>query len=153
MEYQSVNTPAYSPPPIASNPLRLAELRLAPTFAHIVAFSITYELVAALCSRTFTGALFLLCPSFVMVAAFGDAELFLVDAVEACTGTLLRSAVRLLLWATKLSVKISVLLTANLVARLVTEAMHQMNVTHAIVFVLYILLLGYGAGRASGAIT
>lgn len=133
-----------------SNPLLVAEVRLAPTFAHIVAFSITYELVSAMCATSFTGALFLLGPAFVLVAVFGEAESILSGAI--CTGPLVHTVLYALVWLLKLAVQVSMLITANLVARLVTDAIHKMPPVYAAAFVSYILVLGYIAGRASGAI-
>lgn len=151
MDYSESVPPGYSQITAASNPLVVAELRLAPTFAHIVAFSITYELVAVLCSSSFVGALFLLGPSFASVAVFAETERVLGKIGD--IGDIANTTVNLLLWGSKLTGKVSVLLTANLVARLVTTALHQMEPVYAVTWILYLLALGYSGGRVSGVIT
>lgn len=150
MDYSVDAPPGYSKVTTTSNPLLMAELRLAPTFAHIVAFSITYELVAVLCGTSFVGALFLLGPSFTAVAVFAETERVLGNVAD--IGDIANTCVHLLLWASRLTGKVSVLLTANLVARLVTTALHQMEPEYAVMFILYLLALGYSGGRASGVI-
>lgn len=134
----------------STNPLRVAELRLAPTFAHIVAFSITYELVAVICNTSFVGGLFLLGPSFSAVAVFVELEHVLSGVKN--VGTLAGTGVELLLWSSRLTGKVSILMCANLVARLVSTALHQMQPAFACLYILYLLALGYSAGRASGTI-
>jgi hypothetical protein len=142
--------PVYTNPATGRNPLFMAELELAPAFAHVVAFSITYEAVASLCSRTFSGSIMLLGPSVGLVAVFVYAEAMLLPYSTQLTIPAI--FIKMMLWVVKLFKQIAVLFTANMVARLTSSAVGEVDPTWGAVFVSYMLVLVYCAGRTSGVI-
>ena len=134
-----------------SNALRKAELRMAPVFAHVVAFGITYEIVAVLCKLSFAGSLLLVAPLFGLTTITAVAEeLLLFHTLN--KGTMQATCARLSMWACKLLGKVAALMTANLVARLVSSSISTLEPIWAALYVGYALLLTYSAGRSGGAI-
>ena len=142
--------PVYNKPAIRRNPLFMAELELAPAFAHVVAFSITYEAVASLCRRTFSGSLLLLGPSVGLVAVLVYAEAMLLP--YSTQTTIPGIFVKMVMWLVKLSKQVTVLFTANMVARLTSSAVSEIEPKWGVVFVAYMLVLVYCAARTSGVI-
>lgn len=142
--------PAYTDPVKLRNPLILAEVKLAPAFAHVVAFSITYEVVAVLCRRTFSGSVLLLGPGIGVVAVLTYAERLL--APYSTKSTISSVFIKMVLWAVKLLNQIAVLFTANMVARLTSTSVNAVEPAWAAVFLVYLLILVYCAGRTSGVI-